>query len=214
MATIGDVLDEFFSPLSKEKLWIMPENDNYTKIVRQWSPEIEAETRIKANVAANCAHWQANYKTDPAWKPTMTDAPKANAHREFVPSPPGTDPDTCKKAFVVYVTTKAASTGRILIPVLGAIPEIQTRELYTCSIGSFNIYTTADQIDCGAKKATLNFWMYNNMSKHSFGRFASEPVFAACGMKSQYMWWNWVESIDWSGGTILTVPKAAGKSGW
>ncbi len=26
MTTIGDILDEFFSPLSKERLWIMKEN--------------------------------------------------------------------------------------------------------------------------------------------------------------------------------------------
>ena len=211
MATVGDILDEFFSPLSKETLWIMPETDNYTKIVRQWRPVIDAANRIKADAANNCANWQANYMTNPAWQPTKTDAPKPNAHREFVRSPPGTDPETCKSAFIIYVTTKAAS--RLVVPVLGGIPEVQTEDLYTCSVGSFNIYTTANQIDCAAKNAKLNFWMYNNMSKRSFGKFANEPVFAACGMKSQYMWWNWVESIDWSGGTVVTTATAA-TGGW
>ena len=215
MATIGDILDEFFSPFSRERLWIMPETDNYTQIVRQWQPVIDAVSRIKAYAAANCPYWQANYVTSPAWQPTMTDAPKPNAHREFVPSPPGTDPITCRNAFVIYVTSKAASVGgRFVLPPLGVIPEIQTRNLYTCSVGSFNIYTTADRIDCAARRATLNFWMYNNMSRHSFGRFANEPVFAACGMRSQYMWWNWVDTIDWSAGTVMTLPNTTSGSRW
>jgi hypothetical protein len=29
--TIGDVLDEFFAPWSRERLWVMRESDNYTK---------------------------------------------------------------------------------------------------------------------------------------------------------------------------------------
>jgi hypothetical protein len=210
MATIGDILDEFFSPFSSETLWVMPEDDNYTKIVRQWQPVIDAVGRIKSSAATICGTWSKSYVTDPKWKPTKTDNPKPGAHREFVKSPPGTDPATCKKAFVVYVTSKAAS----ILPVLGGIPAIQTRDLYTCSIGSFNIYTTADQIDCTAKKATLSFWMYNNMSKKSFGKFASEPEFALCGMENQYMWWNWVETIDWSGGAVVTVPKVASQSWW
>jgi hypothetical protein len=210
MATVGDILDEFFSPFSSETLWIMPETDNYTIIVRQWQPVIDAVGRIKASAATNCGTWKANYMTNPAWKPTKTDQPKANAHREFVASPPGTDPKTCKKAFIIYATSKVTS----FFPVLGGVPAIQTQDLYTCSIGSFNIYTTADQIDCAAKKATLNFWMYNNMSKRSFGKFASEPEFAASGMKSQYMWWNWVESIDWSKGAVVTLAKPASRSWW
>jgi hypothetical protein len=211
VATIGDVLDEFFSPFSQERLWIMPESDEYTKIVLQWQPVIDAVNQIKADAVNHCAFWQTSYKTNPAWQPTKTDVPKPGAYRKFVGSPPGTDPQTCKDAFVIYVTTKTGKTALgIVSPVLGVLPAVQTRNLFTCSIGSFNIYTTAGQIDCAAKKATLNFWMYNNMSRHSFGRFANDPVFSACGMKSQYMWWNWVDSIEWSKGLVNTLPKTVG----
>jgi hypothetical protein len=214
MTTVGDILDEFFSPLSWDKLWIMGESDNYTGIVREWQPVIEASNRTKRNVAANCAQWSANYVTSPIWRPMRTDAPRPNSYREFVPSPPGTDPDTCRNAFVVYVTSKAARIAPILIPV--PLPEIQTRNLYTCSIGSFNIYTTVDRIDCAAKTATMNYWMYNAMSKRSFGRFASHPAFRLSRMATQYMWWNWVEAVEWSSGIVRTVPRAvaAGTRRW
>lgn len=215
MTTIGDVLDEFFSPFSRERLWIMRESDEYTKIVLQWQPVINAVAQIKAEASNQCSSWQTSYRTNPAWQPTKTDTPKPGAYRKFVPSPPGTDPQTCKDAFIIYVTTKAATTtSGIVSPLFSILPAVQTRNLFTCSIGSFNIYTTADQIDCAAKSATLNFWMYNNMSKHSFGRYASEPVFAACGMKSQYMWWNWIDSIEWSRGVVNTLAKAARGSSW
>ncbi len=212
MTTVGAILDEFFSPLSSEKLWIMPESDDYTTLVRQWQPVINATNRTKQHLAANCAHWSASYMTKPSWRPTMTDVPKANAYREFVRSPPGTDPETCRNAFVIYVTSKVA--GVVPVPVPLPVPEIQTRELYTCSIGSFNVYTTADRIDCAAKTATLSYWMYNSMSKRSFGRFASHPAFSLSGMATQFMWWNWVESVDWTSGMVKTVPSAAGKSRW
>jgi hypothetical protein len=212
MATVGQILDEFFSPTSKEKLWIMPESDGYTKIVRAWQPVIDATSRTKANLAGNCALWDTSFRTNPTWQPTMTDTPKPNAYREFVKSPPGTDPQTCEKAFVIYVTTKVLSFPGSPIP----LPEIQTTDLYTCSVGSFNIYTTVDKVDCGAKQATLSFWMYNSMSKRSFGRFASNPAFSLSGMATQYMWWNWVESVDWTLGTVRTLPSAPGGSsgGW
>lgn len=209
MTTIGDILDEFFSPLSKERLWIMPESDNYTRIVRQWSPVIDAVTRTKNHLQMNCSTWSSSYMTNPAWRPTKTDAPKPGAYRDFVPSPPGTDPQTCQNAFVIYVTSKAAD---LVLP--GPQPEIQTRNLYTCSIGSFNLYTTVDQVDCAARTATMDFWMYNNMSRRSFGRFASHPAFRLSGMQSQYMWWNWKESVDWSSGAMGVVPRTSGQSRW
>jgi hypothetical protein len=210
MATIGDILDEFFSPFSSEKLWVMPENDNYTQIVRKWDPVIKSVDRAKNNLASFCTTWATSYVSAASWKPTMTDSPKHGAYRDFVPSPPGTEPETCKSAFIVYVSSKAAKT---VIPGGVFIPDIQTGALYTCSIGSFNIYTTVDSIDCKAKTATMNFWMYNAMSKRSFGRFAEHPVFALCGMKTQYMWWNWVEKISWSAGTVKTIPNDA-TAGW
>jgi hypothetical protein len=211
MTTVGDVLDEFFSPFSSERLWIMPESDGYTAIVKQWQPVIDATNRTKQHLVGHCAQWSANYVTNPTWRPTKTDAPKPSSYREFVPSPPGTDPDTCRNAFVVYATSKAART--VPLPIL-PLPEIQTRNLYTCSIGSFNVYTTVDGIDCATSTATMSFWMYNAMSKRSFGRFASHPAFSLSRMATQYMWWNWVESVDWSSGMLRTVPRATGANRW
>ncbi len=209
MASIGDILDEFFSPFSSEKLWVMPENDDYTNRVRAWDPVIQAVARIKNNVATFCDVWATTYMSDAAWTPGKTDSPKPGAYRDFSPSPKGTDPETCKSAFIVYVATKAAR----MLPGQ-AMPATQTTNLYTCSIGSFNIYTTVDKIDCAKKTATMNFWMYNSMSKRSFGRFAENAVFALCGMKTQYMWWNWVENIEWTTGGVKTLPKPAGSGGW
>lgn len=213
MTTVGDVLDEFFSPLSSPTLWVMPESDDYTTIVRAWRPTVEATNRTKQNLAMNSALWSTKYVTQPLWRPSMTDALKAGAHREFVRSPPGTDPETCKNAFVTYVASKVARNVPGPVP-MRLIPEIQTRNLYTCSIGSFNIYTTVDEIDCGAKKATLNYWMYNAMSRISFGRFASHPAFSLSRMATQYMWWNWVESVDWSSGAVRVIPRKAGGGRW
>ncbi len=212
MTTIGDILDEFFSPFSREKLWIMPENDKYTHIVRQWVPVMNAVTRTKNHLQVNCSTWSSNYVTNQAWKPTKTDLPKPGAYRHFVKSPPGTDPQTCKNAFIIYMTSKAINSTN---PMLSSLDiEIQTRDLHTCSIGSFNLYTTVDQIDCTAKTATMNFWMYNNMSKRSFGQYADHPAFKLSGMESQYMWWNWKESVDWSNGVMRVVPKSTGDWRW
>jgi Na+-transporting NADH:ubiquinone oxidoreductase subunit NqrB len=210
MASIGDILDEFFSPLSSEKLWVMGESDGYTQRVRQWNPVIQAVNRTKNSLASQCNTWQTSFKSDASWKPGKTDSPKPGAFREFVPSPPGTDPETCKSAFILYVTSKAAKS---LTPIGGLLPSVQTDALYTCSIGSFNIYTTVDAIDCAAKTATLNYWMYNSMSKTSFGKFANHAAFSLSGMKTQYMWWNWVENVEWTSGNVKTVAKTV-TAGW
>jgi hypothetical protein len=202
MATIGEILDEFFSPFSTETLWIMPESDKYTEIVRAWQPVIDAVAQAKADLEANCSFWSGGRMTSPSWKPGMTDPPVVdpNSYRVFVPSPPGTDPTTCKKAFEVYITTKVArglSRLPLPLPIIPPIPEVQTFQLYTCAIGSFNIYVTADSVDCAAKTAKMNVWMFNAMSKKSFGRFASHPAFSMSKMEKQYMWWNWSEAHNW-----------------
>jgi hypothetical protein len=211
MTTVGDILDEFFSPFSSDKLWVMPEGDNYTKIVRKWDPVIQSANRAKLNLSTSCSTWQSLYVSRPSWTPTMTNSPKPGAYRDFVRSPPGTDPGTCMRAFAIYV---GSGVGESLNPATSLLPAVQTDSLYTCSVGSFNIYTTVDAVDCGAKTATMNFWMYNAMSKTSFGQFASNPVFALSGMKTQYMWWNWVETVEWSSGTVRTVPKTASGGRW
>ncbi|MEQ9235349.1 eCIS core domain-containing protein [Coleofasciculus sp. E2-BRE-01] len=205
--TIGDVLDEFFAPWSRERLWVMRESDNYTRIVRRWQPVINAVNQAKANLEANCRNWQANHLTDASWTPGMTDPPVTdpNAHRIWVNSPPGTDPETCKNAFIIYVTSK-------LNPIPMS-PEIQTFELYTCSIGSFGIYATVDSIDCDAQTATMNIWMYNAMDQESFGRFANHPAFALSGMERQYMWWNWSEPHSW-GSSANPGGNSGGSNRW
>ena len=197
--TVGNVLDEFFSPFSDETLWVMPENDKYTRIVRTWQPVINAVSQAKANLQANCANWNANHMTDPSWTPGMTSPPVAdpNAHNIDVASPPGTDPDTCRNAFIIYVGTAG-----------------QTFELYTCSVGSFDIYATVNSIDCAAQTAQMNIWMYNRMSRTSFGRFASNPLLALSGMESQYMWWNWTESVSWGSAPATPSGGSGGSGGW
>jgi hypothetical protein len=90
-----------------------------------------------------------------------------------------------------------ASKLKYVIPGAPPVPEIQTWQLQTCSIGSFSLYVTVDAIDCTARTATMKVWMYNPMSKQSFGKFANDPAFAASGMKTQYMWWWWTETYQW-----------------
>lgn len=184
--SVGDVLDNFFSPMSSEKLWVMGEGDNYTQIVRQWGPVINAVGRVKNHLESNCETWSTDHATDPSWEPGKTDPPETdpNAYDEWVSSPPGTDPTTCRNAFIVYMTTS-----------------YQTSDLYTCSIGSFGIYATVDSIDCANETAELNVWMYNAMDQESFGKYADHPVFSMSGMERQYMWWNWSESHSWGGGS-------------
>ena len=47
--------------------------------------------------------------------------------------------------------------------------------------------------------AYINIWMYNEMSRRSFGRFADHWYFRKRSMRSQYMWWNWKERITFNG---------------
>jgi len=209
MTQIGDILDSFFSPFSQQRLWVMPETDSYTVRVRDWNPVKESVARIKAALSQNCSVWTRNYPTNPTWTPVMSDALKPGAYRDHSAHPPGTDPDTCKSAFVLYMTTKLANANNPFVD------GVQSRDLYLCSIGSFSIYATVDAIDCTARTATINFWMYNSMSQRSFGRFASHPVFALSGMETQFMWWNWVEDISWSAtGSVATIPRPASDNGW
>jgi hypothetical protein len=64
--SVGQVLDEFFSPFFSERLWVMNESDDYTGIVRTWKPVIYAVDQAKADLQANCTTWQANHRTDPS----------------------------------------------------------------------------------------------------------------------------------------------------
>ncbi len=200
---IGQILDNFFSPFSSPTLWIMPETDRYTRLVRTWQPVINAVNQVKANLEANCATWSTNHMTDPSWTPGMTDPPVTdpNAFPKWVGSPPGTDPTTCRNAFIIYASTKLAGIGR----------GIETFELSTCSIGSFGIYATVNSIDCAAKTASMKIWMYNSMDRDSFGRFADHPLFALSGMERQVMWWSWSEPCSW--GPVVTPGGGTGHGG-
>ena len=193
--TAGQVLDEFFSGSSSETLWVMPETDSYTRIVRHWQPVINAVNQAKADLQANCANWSTNHRTDPSWTPGKTDPPVTdpNAHDIWVSSPPGTDPFTCGTAFITYHGTGAQSFA-----------------LYTCSIGSFGIYATVDGIDCTEGAAVMNIWMYNAMDQGSFGSFTG--LFPFSGMERQYMWWNWKETLIWGAGPITPGGASSGGS--
>ncbi|EOR94494.1 hypothetical protein ADIARSV_2340 [Arcticibacter svalbardensis MN12-7] len=201
---IGSILNEFFSPFSSPTQWDMPESDSYTNLVRAWQPVIDGLNTIKADAAADCATWAASHRTDASWHAGMTKPPVTdpNAYPLWVNSPPGTDPDTCRNAFILYVGTMFPG------------PAMQTTDLYTCSIGSFGLYVTVDTIDCAAHTATLRVWMYNTMDQASFGAFASHPAFTLSGMEPQYMWWNWDEEITWTGTSGVTTTPEKTKSRW
>lgn len=185
--SIGQILDNFFSPHSSEKMWVMKEGNDYTEIVRRWDPVIKAVNKVKKHLESNCVTWRRLHKTDPSWKPGKTDPPKTdpNAYEKWVHQPPGTDPATCAEAFSVYMGTKPVPFTR----------GYQSFELYTCAIGSFGIYATVDSINCTNQDAELNIWMYNAMDQKSFGPF--KKLFPMSGMKRQYMWWNWSDSHTW-----------------
>jgi hypothetical protein len=157
----------------------MNENDDYTNRVRRWGPVRQAVQDAKSDLEINCPTWEKNHKTDSGWRPRTT-PPVPNAWADSVISPLGTDPGTASRAYLVYVTT-----GH------------QTDKLYTSAIGSFVLYVTVDNIDCCKKTATLSFWMYNRMSRESFGRFADNPYFRKSRMDDQYMWWNWKEDLSY-----------------
>jgi hypothetical protein len=199
--TVGAILDEFFSPFSSATQWDMPEGDNYTTIVRGWQPVIDGLNSIKSNISSDCAAWAASHRTDSSWHAGMTKPPVTdpNAYPLWVSSPPGTDPETCRNAFILYQSSRLVG------------PSVQSMDLYTCSIGSFGLYVTVDSINCTSHTATIRVWMYNTMDQSSFGRFAS--YFPLSGMEPQYMWWNWDEEISWTGAGVTTAPES-GSSDW
>lgn len=142
------------------------------------------------------------------WRPTIDASRFAElsgkpGFRDRVNSPQGTDPATCKKAFQVYLST-------LILSRFAPVPVVQTDDLYRGSVGSFSIYGTLDKFDGKARTATINFWMYNSMSRKSFGQFSRDPMVikARCGMQTQHMWWNWVESVGWGSGILRNI------SGW
>ena len=181
---VGQVLDSFFSMSDSEaRLWVMGENDDYTAIVREWSPVKSQVSVIKSLVANAPRTWSTSHTTTPSWKPQMRSGfDPRSGYARLVPHPPGTDPVTAAKAYIVYIFTT-----------------IRTDALHTSSIGSFNIAATVDVVSFQPCRATINIWMYNEMSRRSFGRFADHWYFRKRSMRSQYMWWNWKERITFNG---------------
>jgi hypothetical protein len=210
--SVGEVLNEFFSPFSAETLWDMGPTDPYTVIVRNWQPVKDEIARAKTSIETQCTTWAGNHTSSGTFTPTMSDPPvwDPRAYVRSVRSPPGTDPDTCREHFIPYV----ASQGVRLIPPFFAMPPVETETLHTCAIGSFAVGITVDSIDCSAKTATMNVWMYNAMDTGSFGQFASNPAFALSGMERQYMWWHWTESHAWGTPAGGSTSGGWGGGGW
>lgn len=166
---IGDILNEFFSPFSKERVWVMGPDDHYTQIVRKWQPVIDAVNKAKADCKANKADWNANHTTTSNWTPGASYAHDPRAWGLLVQSPLGTDPDTAENYFAIWRASGVQMDG-----------------LYTSAIGSFDIFVTLDNA------STMKVWMFNLMSRHSLGRFAK--YFPLSGMANQWMWWDWTEN--------------------
>jgi hypothetical protein len=179
--SVGAVLQAFFAPHDVgERLWIFSETDSYTDIVRRWSAVTSEVAVLIRDVIARRSTWRQHHMTQPGWLPRFGYAPPSgHGWNRLVAHPPNTDPETAKRNFVLYLTTAYA-----------------TEELHTSSIGSFRLMATADEIDLSTRKVILNVWMYNEMSKRSFGRFATEWPFANLPMRSQFMWWNWKEKFN------------------
>ena len=104
---IGRILDSFFSKSDTgPKLWIMGENDDYTAIVRKWSPVKSQVSIIKSLVAHAPRTWATSHTTTLSWKPQMRFG--FDPHSGYVGQvlePPGTDPATAAKAYIVYIFT-------------------------------------------------------------------------------------------------------------
>lgn len=179
---IGDILRLFFSLLSHEHVWRMDESDPYTAIVRRWQPVINAVEDAKRDLEGNCENWSQNHMTDPSWSPG-TDPTVPNAWSLRVRRPPGTDPETARGHYIFSQVTG-----------------FQSDVLHTSSIGSFRIFVTTDQLDCARGRSTLQVWMWNAMTRSSFGDFAEELPFSISGMATQTMWWNWTEEHKWTPG--------------
>jgi RHS repeat-associated protein len=198
LTSIGSILRAFFWPWDRgQGLWVMGENDSYTHIVRAWAPVQGNISRLKRAVASTPQDWEKNHITSPSWIPTMSYAPDPkNGWNALEQSPPGTDSDTAKRNFIIFVLTGYT-----------------TDELHTSAIGSFRVIATADEVDMSKCRVKLNVWMYNEMSQRSFGRFADHPLFSWRPMRSQFMWWNWKEEFGFdTQGNVRELTGSGG--GW
>ena len=181
--SVGQILEAFFSEKSTgPRLWIMREDDLYTTIVRKWDSVKRSIEIIKSKVAEDPKKWETSHITTINWEPKMQYGfdPRVG-YEGLIVSPPGTDSVTARNAYIIFKLTT-----------------IQTDKLHTSSIGSYRIAATIDKISFNPCKATINVWMYNEMSRQSFGRFAKHWYFRNSSMQSQFMWWNWKERINFT----------------
>ncbi len=181
--TAGEIIDSFFSfDATGPKLWVMTEDDPYTTFVRNWWPVEKRIKKIKSIVAKNSKKWARNHITTLGWKPRLGYSFDPHAgYNKLRSNPPGTDPKTARDAYAIYYFSR-----------------IQTDNLYACAIGSFRLIATVDEVSLEKCRATINIWMYNEMSKKSFGHYARHWFFKGSKMYSQYMWWNWKEHIKFN----------------
>jgi len=194
LTTPVDVLDAFFGN-SSEGLWIMEQNNDYTKRMQQWGAVQQALDKAKADLSANCSTWESNHKTSPNWEPTLTSSfsPDKASYRVPVPSPAGTGPGDAIKDYLIYKTTRHIDDN-----------------LWYSTVGSFTLCVTVDKVDCCAKKAKLKIWIYNPMTKQSFG--VGNNLYPFGDKENQYMWWNWTE--DYNFGSTGGGPTKGGGGWW
>ena len=178
--TIAPILESFFSrTVSEPMLWVMGENDEYTTIVRNWESVKNQLPIIKSRVARAPRIWSASHTTSPTWRPQMRYGfDPRSGYEVLVSSPPGTDPITARNQYIIYWFTT-----------------IRTDSLHTSAIGSYRLAATVDTVTFNPCRATINIWMYNEMSRRSFGQYANHWYFRGRPMPSQFMWWNWKERI-------------------
>jgi RHS repeat-associated protein len=194
---VSEVLGSFFNPLNFfPVLWIMPQDDPYTIVVRRWSVVQQQEDTIKRLISNDPETWKNNHITSKTWRPKMEYRFDSRVgYNELVKSPPGTDPATAEMEYKRYL-----------------IWGYESDKLAWAAIGSFRIAATVDYVNIKECRARANVWMYNEMSKKSFGRFAKRWYFRWLPMATQYMWWNWkMDFIFNKKGHYYDTPEVANR---
>jgi RHS repeat-associated protein len=182
--TAGQIVDNFLHPNNFiPVLWVMPQYDEYTLSVRRWKYVKKQESEIKKSVSNNPMRWKALHITSATWTPhTGYGFDPKKGYECLVAHPDGTDPNTARNEYMKYLVFGGGSD-----------------KLNWAAIGSFRVAATADYVDIQNCEAQINVWMYNEMSRRSFGRFAERWYFRRLPMASQYMWWNWSLKIKFNG---------------
>jgi RHS repeat-associated protein len=194
---VSEVLGSFFNPLNFfPVLWIMPQDDPYTIVVRRWSVVQQQEDTIKRLISNDPEAWKNNHITSKTWRPKMEYRFDSRVgYNELVKSPPGTDPATAEMEYKRYL-----------------IWGYESDKLAWAAIGSFRIAATVDYVNIKECRARANVWMYNEMSKKSFGRFAKRWYFRWLPMATQYMWWNWKMDFTFNKkGHYYDIPEVANR---